>query len=406
MFHAGAYYVQEASSMFLEQAVKAHVTTPVRCLDLCASPGGKSTHLCSILPEGSLLVSNEVIRSRAQTLHENLTKWGSPDVIISRDDPETIGRLTGFFDLIMADIPCSGEGMFRKYPRSAGEWSQANVALCAARGRRIIHDVWNALRPGGILIYSTCTYNAEENEENVHHIASGLGATPLPIPTDPEWRIAGGLRHPALPAYRFFPHRTMGEGFFLSVMRKDCDGAGFMTCAADKPVRAKAKTLPLPSGVHDRLLHPEKFHIERCGNTIRAIPHLHAGSYERLSRRLNILQGGIDIGEIKGKDLLPPHSLAMSAELNRSAFAIRETDREEALRYLRKETLSFTGEKGFTLICHRGLALGFVKQAGNRSNNLYPREWRIRSQRSNCSTTLISPSLGAGCNPSNCDTIR
>ncbi len=171
LFHAGAYYVQEASSMFLEQAIKAYVKEPVRCLDLCAAPGGKSTHLASLLPDGSLLVSNEVIRSRSYVLAENIAKWGHPDTIVINNDPEEIGEaLPHLFDVIVTDVPCSGEGMFRKDTDSTGEWSVDNVRLCASRGRRIIHDIWNALKPGGILIYSTCTYNTEEDEENIHYI--------------------------------------------------------------------------------------------------------------------------------------------------------------------------------------------------------------------------------------------
>ena len=220
LFHAGAYYVQEASSMFLEQVIRSHVKTPVRCLDLCAAPGGKSTHLAACLPEGSLLVSNEVIRSRSHILAENIAKWGNPNCVVTNNDPKEIGRLTHFFDVIVADVPCSGEGMFRKDTDSTGEWSIANVALCAGRGRRIIHDIWNALKPGGLLIYSTCTYNTEEDEENVHHITEELGAEALPIPAvKDEWQITGPLKYNH-PVYRFFPHKTKGEGFFLAALRK------------------------------------------------------------------------------------------------------------------------------------------------------------------------------------------
>ena len=219
LFHAGAYYVQEASSMFLEQAIRSHVKTPVRCLDLCAAPGGKSTHLAACLPEGSLLVSNEVIRNRSHILAENIAKWGNPNCIVTNNDPEEIGHLTHFFDVIVADVPCSGEGMFRKDTDSTGEWSVANVELCAGRGRRIIHDVWNALKPGGLLIYSTCTYNMEEDEENIHYITEELGAETLPIPIKDEWQITGPLKYNH-PVYRFFPHKTKGEGFFLAALRK------------------------------------------------------------------------------------------------------------------------------------------------------------------------------------------
>jgi len=189
LLHAGAYYVQEASSMFLEQAVRAYVHEAVTCLDLCAAPGGKSTHLCSLLPADSLLVCNEVIRSRSYILAENITKWGYPNTLVSNDDPASLGRLTRFFDLIVADLPCSGEGLFRKDAGSTSEWSLANVNLCAARQRRIIHDVWDALKPGGLLIYSTCTYNTEENEDNIRYIKNELGAEVLPLPVDATWQL-------------------------------------------------------------------------------------------------------------------------------------------------------------------------------------------------------------------------
>ncbi|MDR2621742.1 MAG: rRNA cytosine-C5-methyltransferase [Dysgonamonadaceae bacterium] len=202
LFHAGCYYIQEASSMFLEHFIRQYVCAPVRALDLCAAPGGKATHLSSVLPEGSLLVANEVIRSRVPVLVENLVKWGNPDTVVINSDSSEIGRLTGFFDIIVCDLPCSGEGMFRKNPASVAEWSVENVQLCSERQRRIVADVFPALKPGGILIYSTCTYNREENEENIDRICNELGAELLEPPR------------------RFMIHMTKGEGFFIAGMRK------------------------------------------------------------------------------------------------------------------------------------------------------------------------------------------
>ena len=172
LFHAGCYYVQEASSMFVEQALRRYVgKEPVVMLDLCAAPGGKSTHLRSLLPEDSLLVANEVIRNRSQILAENLTKWGHPDVVVSNSDPSDFARLEEFFDVILTDVPCSGEGMFRKDPVAVSEWSPENVEICWQRQRRIISDIWPCLKPGGILIYSTCTYNTKENEDKIRWIS-------------------------------------------------------------------------------------------------------------------------------------------------------------------------------------------------------------------------------------------
>ncbi|MDR2809928.1 MAG: RsmB/NOP family class I SAM-dependent RNA methyltransferase [Tannerellaceae bacterium] len=381
LFHAGAYYVQEASSMFLEQVVKAYIEEPVRCLDLCAAPGGKSTHLCSILPANSLPVCNEVIRSRANILAENLIKWGNPNVVVTRNDPADFGRLTHFFDLIVVDAPCSGEGMFRKDPRSAGQWSLSNVTLCAARQRRILRDVWNALKPEGICIYSTCTYNTEENEENLAFLIEELGAEALPVPLQAEWRVTGALKYP-YPAYRFFPHKTKGEGFFMAVVRKvggrvgETPDYGF---GKENRKKSKAQSL-FPDEVKSRLLHPENFHIERRGNAIQAFPVRQSDVFQYLAGRLSFVSSGLCLGEIKGKDYLPAHALALSRELNRDSFAAIALSREEAILYLRKETLVLPGEKGYALVCYKDLPLGFVKRLENRTNNLYPQEWRIRHE--------------------------
>lgn len=221
LFHAGCYYVQEASSMFVEQVLRQHVTKPVVMLDLCAAPGGKSTHARSVLPEGSLLVANEVIRNRSQILAENLTKWGHPDVVVTNNDPADFSALPSFFDVILTDVPCSGEGMFRKDPVAVEEWSPENVEICWQRQRRIIADVWPSLKPGGILIYSTCTYNTKEDEENVRWILQEFGAESLAVDIREEWNITGNLLcGESASVYHFFPHKTKGEGFFLSVLRK------------------------------------------------------------------------------------------------------------------------------------------------------------------------------------------
>lgn len=380
LFHAGAYYVQEASSMFLEQAIRNFVTEPVRCLDLCAAPGGKSTHLLSTLPEGSLLVSNEVIRSRSNILAENITKWGNPNNIVINNDPEEIGRLTHLFDVIVTDVPCSGEGMFRKDTDSTGEWSVANVNLCAARQRRIIHDIWDALKPGGLLIYSTCTYNTEEDEDNIHYIIEELGAEALTIPVKEEWQITGALRHDH-PAYRFFPHKTKGEGFFLAALRK-APGETEEIRPRNKSKKERGKAAPvLPSVVNDWIEEAGKFRFELINDTIQAIPSAHQEAWQLIAGQCRIVTAGIRIGEIKGKDILPAHSLAMSTSLNREAFTTVEINWEDAVKYLKKEVLLLPEEtkKGYVLVCYNGFPLGFVKHLGNRANNLYPQEWRIRS---------------------------
>lgn len=380
LFHAGAYYVQEASSMFLEQAIRRFVDSPVKCLDLCAAPGGKSTHLLSLLPEGSLLVSNEVIRSRSYILAENIAKWGNPNNIVTNNDPEEIGQLTHLFDVIVTDVPCSGEGMFRKDTDSTGEWSVANVNLCAARQRRIIHDIWDALKPGGLLIYSTCTYNTEEDEDNIHYIIEELGAEALAIPVEDAWQITGPLRHPH-PVYRFFPHKTKGEGFFLAALRK-APGEVEELRPKSKSKKEKSKPAPsIPASIKQWIQQPDNYRLETVNDTIRAIPTAHDETLQLLASRLRIVSAGVALGEIKGKDILPEHALALSTILHKDAFPSVEVSWEEAIKYLRKEALVLPPDtpKGYVLIRYNNYPIGFAKHLGNRANNLYPQEWRIRS---------------------------
>lgn len=378
LLHAGCYYVQEASSMFLEQAVRRYVAGPVKCLDLCAAPGGKSTHLAEVLPEGSLLVSNEVVRSRAHILAENLAKWGKAEVMVTNNNPEDFGRLTHFFDVMLADVPCSGEGMFRKDPDSIGQWSVNNVNLCAARQRKILQDAWDALKPGGILIYSTCTYNTEENEDNIHYITEHLGATPLPLPIPAEWKITEALKH-SFPAYRFFPHLTKGEGFFLAVLRKN--EAEAMPQKQASPKGKKEKSPLPPAQVRQWLAEPALFTIETTGATLRAIPAGRMEEYAYLSARLQTITAGITLGQVKGKDIIPSQSLALSRALNQESFNTCCLSLEEAIKYLRKETFPLPHDtpKGHALLTYKDHPLGFIKHLGNRFNNLYPPEWKIRT---------------------------
>ncbi len=384
LFHAGSYYVQEASSMFLEQAIRQYVTQPVVCLDLCAAPGGKSTHLYDLLPGGSLLVSNEVIRSRSNILAENMAKWGTSHAIVTNNDPEQIGQLTNLFDVIVTDVPCSGEGMFRKDPASMDEWSTDNVKLCAARQRRIIHSIWNALKPGGLLVYSTCTYNTEENEENIHYFTTALDAEVLPVNTDPAWNITGPLLSDH-PVYRFFPHKTKGEGFFLAVMRKpgEAEDSRPLKVRNNKNKRSKKEaTLPLPKEcMNGWLQSPDMFVMENRNNVLTAFPQLYSEVYQLLKDKLHILLAGVRLGEIKGKDIIPAHQLALNTHFNKEAFPVVDISWEEAVSYLKKEAIRLpeTTPHGYVLLTYKKVPIGFVKNLGNRSNNLYPPEWRIRS---------------------------
>lgn len=374
MLHQGLYYVQEASSMFMEQAVRRCVDGPVRFLDLCAAPGGKSTLIESLLPEGSILVSNEIQRGRANILAENMVKWGMPGVMVTCDTPQHIGRSGLLFDVIAVDAPCSGEGMFRKEPQAVADWSMETVRMCAERQRNILSDVWNALKPGGFLIYSTCTFNLAENEENVHWIIDSLGAEPVPIDIDPSWNVTGALDGTGVPVYRFMQHRTKGEGFFMALLRK-C-GTWQKTDRTGKSSGNQEVRLP---ETEQWVLDADSFRFFKEGDSIYALPSLQADDMLRIGHLLYPIVRGTEVAVLKGRDLVPAHALAMSGLLRTGSFCKVEVSRQEAISYLRCEALHIAdAPKGILLLTYMGRPLGFVKNIGNRANNMYPSDWRIR----------------------------
>lgn len=385
LFHAGCFYVQEASSMFVEQVVRQLVKQPAICLDLCAAPGGKSISLLSALPEGSLLVSNEVIRQRAHILSETLTKFGDPCSVVTNNQAGDFSALPELFDLIIVDAPCSGEGMFRKDEVAIEEWSPRNVAMCAARQKEILRDVWPALKPGGLLVYSTCTYNKAENEENALWVAHNLGAEFIEVVTKEEWGITSSFVDEAL-CYRFFPHKTKGEGLFVTLLRKSKStlaGTDFSSKAVYSSIKSRKKPSVFVKDITDYaewIKHPELFNYIEADNCITALSKAHTETILSFKERLKIVSMGIKMGEKKGKNFIPSHSLAMSMELNREAFCNHELPYEQAIAFLRKEALTLTNApREFVLLTYKDEPIGFVKNIGNRANNLYPHEWRIRS---------------------------
>ena len=296
LFHAGCYYVQEASSMFLEQVLKQYIDTPVRMLDLCAAPGGKSTHAISQLPQGSLFVANEPMPLRAGVLAENVIKWGCPSTVVTRNEPADFAPFKDFFDIILVDAPCSGEGMFRKDARAVSMWSPGNVKTCVARQRTILSDIWGSLRPGGLLVYSTCTFNSHEDEEMVAWVRDELGAEVLPVAVSPEWGITGNLTGGNFPVYRFLPGFTRGEGFFLALLRKDGDGE----VAQPRPTRSRPTPLPKACNAACSWLNtPEKYAFTVENDTIVAVPREHQTAIAALQSRLKVLHSGVAVAAVK-----------------------------------------------------------------------------------------------------------
>jgi len=338
LLHSGCYYVQEASSMFTEHVLRTllHHPSPISslpsgrlgggltALDLCAAPGGKSTCALSVLPEGSTLYSNEPIRQRAQILSENLQKWqlpaAHPSSIVTNNYPRDYRKAGLMFDIILADVPCSGEGMFRKDEGAIREWSPENVERCWRLQREIVSDIWPCLQPGGFLLYSTCTFNTHENEENVRWICEELGAEPIQVPIEDDWHITGSLLPDfQVPVYRFIPGRTRGEGLFMAVLRK------------------VGEPLPAPLPKKGRHLETTKLNIME-------------------PTFLNEIQEAADAPHVK-------------------------TDYRQAISYLRREAIVLPEDtpRGPVVVTFMGQSLGMAKNIGNRANNLYPKEWRIKS---------------------------
>ncbi len=386
LLHAGCYYVQEASSMFLDQVLRQYLSTifnlnnkpidivesapplgllsPAKrgrseaegvqrlltvggggsTLDLCAAPGGKSTLLRAALPDDCMLFSNEPDRRRANILMENLQKQGHPNVIVTNNYPRDYRRAGTMFDMILADVPCSGEGMFRRDEATIKEWSLQNVMKCAELQRSIIEDIWSSLKPGGILVYSTCTFNLREDEENVRWITEELGAEVLPVKTKPEWNITGSLLEGwDKPVYRFIPGTTKGEGLFMAVLRKT---------SSDDASSSSKNTMDI--------------------SNIRSSKAL---------KSLKIMSDGTYSGTIKGKTIIPDHAEALLTNLPSDKYPRVELSLQDALRYLHHEALVLPEEtpKGFVIVTYLSHPLGFMKNIGNRANNLYPQEWKIRN---------------------------
>lgn len=379
LLHAGAYYVQEAASMYITQVIRDHAPAdrPLMVLDLCAAPGGKSTAMRSVLPEGSLLMTNEPMRPRANILMENIQKFGHPDVIVTNNYAIDYQRSRLQFDVILADVPCSGEGMFRKDEGAIREWSVANVKKCAALQREIITDIMPCLRDGGLLVYSTCTYNRQEDEENVDFISS-------------EWQME------KLSERHFIPGETRSEGLYMAALRQTGSDASQQTTISmldssatkkDKKQkrRGKASAEQSVKGAKEMsgwIKDNEDFSITTLGQRFVAVRKQWRNVYDTALEKLRVMHAGIELGEPKGKDIIPSECLALSTAFNPEAFATAELDRDTAIAYLRREPIQLPPDtpRGFVAVGYQGLNLGFVKNLGNRTNNLFPQEWRIRMQ--------------------------
>lgn len=358
-------------------ALTAAINSPLVVIDACAAPGGKTTAVIDALPAGSLMIANEYVPARASVLRENLIKWGYPATIVTRGDTASVAQLGPVADIIVADVPCSGEGMMRKDAEAVAQWSPALVGQCVARQREIVANLWDALKPGGFMIYSTCTFNRHENEEMVGYILDELGGESIPVPgIDPAWGIAPGI-DTAAHCYRFMPHLLRGEGLFVSVIRKP--GEPGRERFKSRPVKG-AKPVVVPAEVKKYVSGAAEMEWSMSPDgRINAFPSRWASLLQSAEKNLSVIHHGIVVGRTKGRDILPDQSLAMSTALSPTAFPCVELDRDTALAYLRCEAISLPSDtpRGHVLVTHDDIPLGFVKNLGNRANNLYPKEWRI-----------------------------
>lgn len=377
LFHAGTYYVQEASSMFLEQALlqSVDVAKPLTVLDLCAAPGGKSTHLQSLLSSDSLLVCNEVIKTRAGILRQNIIKWGSTNVVVTNNDPQHFGRLVGFFDVMVVDAPCSGSGLFRRDSEAIREWSEEAVQMCCGRQKRIIADALPALKEEGILIYSTCSYSPAEDEELADWLVGEMGMENIRLKLKEDWNIVeteSAAAHAA--GYRFFPDKVKGEGFYIAVFKKKSEhfesrlkGARLEKCTAKEKEAVKPW---IKSSDVELLKH----------HSIYALPKELVERYSFIKEALNVQYAGVAVGEVMKEKLVPDHALALSNLLS-PTVPQTELDQAAAIRYLQKGDFNMmTNAKGWQTVSYQAHNLGWINALQNRINNYYPKELRILKQ--------------------------
>jgi len=385
LFHAGCYYPQEASGMFLEQVYKQTFgeAKGLRILDLCGAPGGKSTHLSSLTGENGVLVANEVIRSRATILAENITKWGLSNTIVTRNDPSAFKNLPGYFDLILVDAPCSGEGMFRD-KKAVDEWSEENTLLCSLRQKRILMDVWPALKEDGILVYSTCTFNPDENEKNIKWLTDDKKAEYIRIDIS-DYSGIEEIYFEGIYGYEFFPGRIRGEGLFISVLRKrENTGKSKIRAASSRFTNITKEE----AEIAEKWSLFSAYSIMKSDESVFSLP-VPREEFQMLFKNLLVVKPGTHIYTVKKKNLLPSHELAMSVYFRNSLFPKINLTLEQALDYLRRDTILVKdAPEGWMIACYNGINLGFMNNIGSRINNYYPVEWRIRMRTSDYNESI------------------
>ena len=383
LFHAGAYYVQEASSMFLEIVLKQtlDLSRPLKVLDLCAAPGGKSTLIQSLISPDSLLVSNELIKARVNVLSENITKWGSANVIVTNNDPADFKRLQNYFDVIVVDAPCSGSGLFRKDPAAVEEWNENNVQFCSQRQQRILADILPSLKEGGILIYSTCSYSEQEDEAIADWLVANCHLSSVNLQLQIDWNIieTGSVQQNAY-GYRFYPDKIKGEGFYIASFQKNLPD-NFPVVSGAYQGKLKQQRVKFPAieiaVLENFLKDANDFIFIRQNEEVIAVPKQFENDLAVMQSALYLKKAGVKLGAVIRNELIPHHELAVSTVIDEKILRV-EADLKTALDYLRRFEINLeTSQKGWVLLTYAQLPLGWIKILPHRINNYYPSGWRI-----------------------------
>jgi 16S rRNA C967 or C1407 C5-methylase (RsmB/RsmF family)/NOL1/NOP2/fmu family ribosome biogenesis protein len=376
LFHAGCYYVQEASSMFIEQAFRqlTDLSQPLKVLDLSASPGGKSTHIQSLISEHSLLVSNEVIKSRVQPLTDNIIKWGASNVMVTQNDPKNFEALGNYFDVVVVDAPCSGSGLFRRDPSAIDEWSLNNVQLCSQRQQRILADAWKCLKQDGLLVYSTCSYSREEDENILSWLCTEFPVQGMKLELDRTWNISEVKLPGAAYGYRFWPDKIRGEGFFICCLQK----TGREEEMADYKRRKIEKLNAIENEEILKWLEPKGWELIKSGKLVYAWPSTLSDDFNFLLKHLRVNYSGVMAGEFIREKFIPSHELALSKGILSDEIESVSLEKTQAINYLRKvDAMIDVKIPGWKIVSYEGQNLGWINVLANRINNYYPKALRI-----------------------------
>ena len=379
LMHGGAYYVQEASSQFVGYLLKDDNLDGKRILDMCAAPGGKTTIYSTLVGRGGLVVANDINRSRTLALADNVQRWGLGNVVVTCNEPSHIGAFEHWFDVVAVDAPCSGEGMFRKMEEARTEWTPSSVDVCVARQKEILAEAWRTLRPGGKLLYSTCTFNDREDEGVVKWLMEEYGnslETVERIELDDGWGVVRSDIG-AFQCFHFYPHKVQGEGFFVAIARKSNESVRRVVPKSRRKVFVPLQNKDIAE-VSRWVDSPKQMTFKLIGDTVYGYDNAVIDDVINLSEFLSVVYSGVAFGQIfKGK-LKPEHPLALFVGCNAKVVPTVEVSLEDALDYLRRQDIAaLQFEEGINRVMYGGVAIGFIKRIGVRCNNMYPKDLRI-----------------------------